>query len=501
LHLLANLSMYTFCKFSKYKQSIYLYMKRNLPTFLSKSFSKRSELPAGSIFVDAVSKRFRKHTVAKRSYTTVKSTLLSRVFSKKFPKNNFITALDNLTLNLSPGSAVGIIGRNGSGKSTLLKLIAGIYRPTTGNINVEGRVSALIELGAGFHPDFTGRENVYLGGVMYGLTRQEIDNLFDDIVNYAGLEDFIDDPVRTYSSGMYMRLGFSLAVHTDPDILLVDEVLAVGDANFVHRCHETISELKRKGKTLVLVTHDLDSVARWCEEAIWLDHGRVAARGEPRVVIDSYLAAVNEQEESQLASENKALTKKIDETELNLNQTENQTRWGNEDVVVNDVKMLGKDGVEKWLFASDESITIEVNYQINAKINDLVFGIGILRADGLCVHGTNTDIDDVLVPIPDFNVLSIETYKTGGRERFLNPLFGTYRFYIEKSGLLDGSYFLDIAAHKSDGTPYDYHHRKHKFSIRNPLRYHGIYNPRHEWEFNPEYKVAQIAKGADAVND
>src|SRR5438552_15469484 len=198
-----------------------------------------------------------------------------------------------------------MVDRNGSGKSTMLKLIAGIGKPTSGSIRVEGRVSALIELGAGFHPEISGRENVYINGMMLGLSKREITERFDDIVRFAELEDFIDAPVKTYSSGMYMRLGFAVAIHVDPDVLLVDEVLAVGDEGFTHKCLDKFSEFRRRGRTILLVTHALNLVERFCDEAIWLDAGVARAHGDPKRVVDAYLTAV-EQGEEQLMAETTA---------------------------------------------------------------------------------------------------------------------------------------------------------------------------------------------------
>lgn len=433
---------------------------------------------AGTISLRHVSKRFRKHTITKKSYSTVKTSVLSRLFSKKYPSANFIQALDDVSLEIPSGYSVGVIGRNGSGKSTLLKLVSGIYRPDKGRVSANGRISALIELGAGFHPDFTGRENVYLGGIMYGLTRKEIDARFDDIVRYAELEDFIDDPVRTYSSGMYMRLGFSLAVHTDPDILLIDEVLAVGDAGFIHRCHETISKFRRQGKTMLFVTHDLESVARWCDEAIWLEKGVIRTRGEPKRVIDEYLKEIEEAEELSLASKNVEAQLGGVEAYDHTGSSES-TRWGSLDVEITHVRMLDEKGEEKWLFHSEDSVTVEVDYLIHKITEELVFGVGILRADGLLVHGTNTDIEQIDVPMPayDANVL---------------PLAGTYRFRIQRLGLLEDSYFLDVAAHRCDGLPYDYHHLRYKFSVRNPFGQQGVYLPEHRWEIEPHYDVRKV---------
>jgi ABC-type polysaccharide/polyol phosphate transport system ATPase subunit len=442
-----------------------------------------NELPAGTVLIDSVSKRFRKHTLAKKGYSTVKTSFLTRMFLRRFPKDNYIAALQNVSVHVRPGHSLGLIGSNGSGKSTLLKLISGIYRPDSGRVTVQGRISALIELGAGFHPDFTGRENVYLGGVMYGLSRKQIDERFEDIVRYAELEDFIDDPVRTYSSGMYMRLGFSLAVHTEPDILIIDEVLAVGDAAFVHRCHETISEFKRQGKTLIFVTHDLDSVARWCDEAIWLDKGIVQVQGAPRWVIDSYLEKVSAGEEKKLAQSNfedgEAGGFEDDGTggaDSDAPGHPAAKRWGNRDVEITAVRLRDTAGERKWLFTDEDPLTVEVDYLIRRPIEDLVFGIGILRADGLVVHGTNTDIDNITVPLPAGAV-------EGCR--------GTYVYAIDRLSLIEDSYYIDVAAHSNDGQPYDYHHLRYRFSVRTAHRQQGVYNPKHEWSFRIDYDEAE----------
>lgn len=442
----------------------------------------------GSVLISGVSKRFRKHTIVK-GYSTVKSSLLKKLWQRSSGRDGWFNALYPLSVQVPAGCSLGVIGRNGSGKSTLLKLIAGIYRPDSGKVAVNGRISALIELGAGFHPDFTGRENVYLGGVMFGLTKKEIDQRFDAIVEFSELGDFIDDPVRTYSSGMYTRLGFSLAVHTDPDVLLVDEVLAVGDAAFISRCHDTISELKRKGKTLVFVTHDLNSVVRWCDEAIWLDKGRVVKRGEPKWVIDSYIQEVEESEQRHLSEANRLTleeeasvstdagaageTSAAEQAGAEPRGEKEVHRWGNRDVEITDVRMLAQDGAERWLFQSEESAVVEVDFSINSPVEELVFGIGIIRADGLGVHGTNTELEDIEVPLPD--------------EGAVYPINGRYRYIIDRLGLVEDSYYLDVAAHKSDGFPFDYHHLLHKFSVRSQLRQQGVLNPPHRWEIETEY--------------
>ena len=247
-----------------------------------------------AIRIEGVSKRFKKVTL-RTGYTTLK-TSLTHLFTGDSVPVQYVEALRDVSLTVPRGATVGIVGRNGSGKSTLVRIIAGIYTPDIGRVSAEGRVSALIELGAGFHPEFTGRENVYINGIILGLSKKEIGRRFDEIVHFAGLEEFIDSPVRTYSSGMYMRLGFSVAVHVDPDILLVDEVLAVGDEAFVRKCLEKMDEFKRQGKTIVVAGHDLLLVERWCDAAILLEGGRVTAHGCPPEVIAAYRGAIAEQE-------------------------------------------------------------------------------------------------------------------------------------------------------------------------------------------------------------
>ena len=205
-------------------------------------------------------------------------------------------ALRDVTLDISRGSVHGLMGHNGSGKSTLLKIVSGIYRPTEGAVTVHGRLAALIELGAGFHPDMTGRENIRLNGSIMGLSRQEVADSMDTIIDFSGLREFIDDPVKHYSSGMTVRLGFSVAVHLDPEVLLVDEVLAVGDEEFQRKCFDHLSYLRKRGTTIIVVSHALGQLESLCDEVTWLDHGILQQTGRPSKVVASYLAQVNEQE-------------------------------------------------------------------------------------------------------------------------------------------------------------------------------------------------------------
>src|SRR6187399_2215106 len=252
-----------------------------------------------AIELDHVTKIYRRYSG--RQFATLKSALLQRSLVRDLRPSETFTALADVSFAVPKGSTFAVIGRNGSGKSTALKLVAGITKPTSGSVRVDGRISALIELGAGFHPEISGRENVFINGIMLGLTKREIQRRFDEIVEFAELTEFIDAPVKTYSSGMYMRLGFAVAIHVDPDVLLVDEVLAVGDEGFTHKCLDKFAEFKRRGKTILLVTHSLGLVERFCDEALWMNAGRKRASGDPKRVVGAYIAKVEHTEERQLA--------------------------------------------------------------------------------------------------------------------------------------------------------------------------------------------------------
>src|SRR5688572_6176786 len=249
-----------------------------------------------AIDVTNASKVYRRYS-RRHQFSTLKSALLSRSLIRDLRPDETFLAIQDVSFTLPRGRTLGVIGRNGSGKSTMLKLVAGITKPTQGTVTVNGRISALIELGAGFHPEISGRENVFINGIMLGLTKREVARRFDEIVEFAELRDFIDAPVKTYSSGMYMRLGFAVAIHVDPDVLLVDEVLAVGDEGFTHKCLDKFAEFKRRGKTILLVTHALAMVERFCDEALWLDHGENKGMGDPKRIVGAYVTAVEVSEE------------------------------------------------------------------------------------------------------------------------------------------------------------------------------------------------------------
>ena len=426
-----------------------------------------------AIQIHEVRKVYRRFS-RRRKFATLKSALLSRKLLRNLRVNEGFEALKDVSFNVETGRAVGIIGRNGSGKSTLLKLIAGIGKPTMGKVRVNGRISALIELGAGFHPEISGRENIFINGMMLGLSRREVASQFDAIVAFAELEDFIDAPVKTYSSGMYMRLGFSVAIHVDPDILLVDEVLAVGDEAFTHKCLDKFSEFRRRGKTIVLVTHSLDLIERLCDEAIWLDQGLVKAQGDPRRVVDAYRLDVARVEDQQLIATKKSpLTVTDDTPEDDVeHETEDEAgpgRWGSREVEILDVQLLGCDGQIQKTFETGDQMEIRLRVRPSYPITDFAFGIGIFNTEGVSFYGTNTQIEGVKLG---------ELYSEADVSFIINSL-----------DLVAGTYMLDVAVHRQNGAPYDYHHHLHTWRVTSQVNDVGIFRPRHRWSFSGGVKI------------
>lgn len=360
------------------------------------------------------------------------------------------------------GEAFGVIGRNGSGKSTLLKIISGILKPTSGYVSVNGRIAALIELGAGFHPEITGRENIYINGIMLGLTRREIDARFDRIVEFAGIGNFLDQPVKTYSSGMYVRLGFGVAVHVDPEILLIDEVLSVGDEEFSAKCVAKIQEMKYRGVTLVFVTHQLDQVRVLCDRAVWLDHGEPQSIGDPVRVVDAYLQAVSGTSGAPVVSAPRAAEEDVPPaTDNDLIEEE---RWGSGEVILKRVALVDPQGHELVALGAGTAVALEMDVEVRVAQDDFVFGVGIYHADGTCVYGTNTDIEGLL---PD-------RIETNGRVRFVMPSLD----------LVAGSYRVDAAIHTRNGRAFDYRRNVLRFVVGARVHDIGVYRPKHDWRFD-----------------
>jgi ABC-type polysaccharide/polyol phosphate transport system ATPase subunit len=416
-----------------------------------------------------------------RQFATLKSALLQRSILRELRPSETFPALTDVSFAVPKGSTFGVVGRNGSGKSTALKLVAGITKPTSGTVTVDGRISALIELGAGFHPEISGRENVFINGIMLGLSRQQVARRFDEIVDFAELREFIDAPVKTYSSGMYMRLGFAVAIHVDPDVLLVDEVLAVGDEGFTHKCLDKFGEFRRRGKTILLVTHSLGLVERFCDEALWLNQGEVSAEGDPMRVVGAYLMEVEKTEEAQLVAANARAVESVSdarpsdaphqvssadgELELQNMFEAGAGRWGSREIEITDVTLVDKHGEPSFSFHSGDPLAIRLKIRANQTVSDFVFGFGLFNADGVCCYGTNTYIEQM-----DPEQLS------GEGEAVLS---------LDRLDLVEGSYKIDVAVHKKDGAPYDYHRLLYTFRVNSRTHDVGIYRPQHRWTFGP----------------
>jgi ABC-type polysaccharide/polyol phosphate transport system ATPase subunit len=428
---------------------------------------------APAIVARDVAKLYRRYA-HRNQFRTLKSALLTgSVLSDLRPEETF-TALEGVSFEVPRGATFGVIGENGSGKSTLLKLVAGITRPTRGSLSVDGRVSALIELGAGFHPEISGRENVSINGIMLGLTRREVERRFDAIVDFAELREFIDAPVKTYSSGMYMRLGFAVAIHVDPEVLLIDEVLAVGDEAFTRKCLDKIAEFHRRGKTILFVTHSLGLVEKMCDDVLWLRHGRTADRGDPKRVVDAYLTYVAAGEEALLQAQpatTAALATTPDEPAPQAAPGEpapatgyRPGRWGGREIEIRAVRLLDARGRERRVFVPGETVTLALSVRAREPVTDFVFGVGLYSADGSCVYGTNTDIEGF-----------VPRRAEGEAE---------VRLALEGLSLVEGTYLLDLAAHRRDGTPYDYLRGLHSFRVKSRVKDVGLYRPLHRWSFS-----------------
>lgn len=406
-------------------------------------------------------------------FRTLKSALLTGSLLADLTPDQTFTALGGVSFEVKKGSTYGVIGENGSGKSTLLKLLAGITKPTRGTLTVEGRISALIELGAGFHPEISGRENVFINGIMLGLSRREIEERFSEIVAFAELERFIDAPVKTYSSGMYARLGFAVAIHVDPEVLLIDEVLAVGDEAFTRKCLDKIGEFRRRGKTIVIVSHSLGLMERMCDEVLWLRQGLKADEGDPKRVVDAYLIYVAGGEEALLKSRereaNEANTEATAPEEPGAPDTPGgslyrEGRWGSREVEITSVRLLDTRGRERHVFVPGETVTLALAVRAPEPVTDFVFGLGLFTADGISVYGTNTHLEE-------------HTPKQIAGE-------GEVRIVLEDLRLVEGTYLVDVAAHRRDGTPYDYHRGVVSFRMKSHLKDVGVYRPLHHFEFS-----------------
>lgn len=413
--------------------------------------------PGNAIEVKNVKKKF-------KVYFDKGSQLKERILFRNRNRYEERWVLDGVSFEVKQGEAIGLIGHNGCGKSTTLKLLTRIMYPDSGNIELKGRVSSLIELGAGFHPDMSGRENIYTNASIFGLTKKEIDERLDDIIEFSEMEPFLDNPVRTYSSGMYMRLAFSVAINVNADILLIDEILAVGDVNFQAKCFNKLREIKAQGTTIVIVSHSMGQIEQICDRSIWIHEGKIKAEGSPREIDKDYLDFMGQKrqkiaEQSQKKDEAKTMVPEEIETRA---EAEEKKRWGNGRARFREVCMSGKQSDRQRVFATEESVKIRMNYKVKQKVQDAVFGIGIFRDDGVQCYGTNT---------------RIEQFK-----RFDLEKDGEVVVNIEKLSLLPGKYTLDVAIESDMATPVDYFRQAYSFEVYSSLTDVGVFRMEHRWE-------------------
>lgn len=409
-----------------------------------------------AVSVENVSKKFR---LPEQKYPTLRETLLSVIAGRHWRPKVF-WALEDVSFTVEKGEIFGIIGENGAGKTTLLKLILGLTPPTKGKITVNGSVTAMLELGAGFHLDLTGRENIYLQGAILGLTKKEINRKIEQIIEFAELEKFIDVPVKHYSSGMFLRLGFAIAIHTEPDILLVDEVLAVGDSAFQLKCLDKIQKFRKQNKTIVLVSHDLGMVERMCDRVILLEKGKIKQEGKAREVVKSYY--------EKIIGKKLELIKKYGEVETQVIPTKRKGfRIGTGEIKLTKVRVLNKEGNEQYFFKTGDTMIIEIDYEAYRPIDNPCFGIGIATEEWIYVHGTNTLIKHI----------QTGTIKGKGRIRITYP----------ELNVLSGKYLITVGVFRDphcEETAYDYHAGMYSIYVSaGEKEDEGLFYLPQSWEF------------------
>jgi ABC-type polysaccharide/polyol phosphate transport system ATPase subunit len=390
-----------------------------------------------AVRVDQVSKQY-------RMYHERNNTLKAAVLRGRRARYDKFWALRDVSFEVQKGETFALVGENGSGKSTLLKCIARILSPDEGSIQTHGRISALLELGAGFHQELSGRDNVYLNGSILGLSKKQVTDRFDDIVEFAGLERFIDNPVKNYSSGMYVRLGFAIAIHVQPEILLVDEVLAVGDADFQLKCMEKVDELKAQGRTIVIVTHALGSIRNLCDRAALLEHGELKSVGTAPEVIDEYMGDV--------------FTDRRPDGDTG-------TRWGSGEVKVEEVEILDAAGAPAKRIRTGDTVVFRIHWRAFEPIQRPVFGFSIHRIDGVDVTGP-TARDPACVP---------DTLQGSG----------LMDLRVERLLLVPGTYDLSAAVTNfSLSHAYDHRHRTFRFDVEagDPYEDFGVVSLGGRWD-------------------
>lgn len=378
------------------------------------------------------------------------------------------SVLNNISFNIKKGESVGLIGRNGCGKSTMLKMLTRIYYPNKGKITVKGRVSSLIELGAGFHPDMSGRENIYINASIFGLSRKEIDKRVESIIDFSEIRDFIDNPVRTYSSGMYMRLAFAVAISVDADILLIDEILAVGDANFQAKCFNKLKELKKSGITIVLVTHSMQSILDFCDRCIWIEKGSVKGDGKTIPITNKYITYMSDEailkslDAADRASIKYETTRRELEEKRKKGLDSSQDHYGIGGTVFKDVYILNKNKEKTQKVHTDDLIDVVMEYENKEEAKELMFVIGFVTLDKkTVVYSTSTNLKK------DF----VAKHKTG-----------KVKFHAESLPLQKGTYYLSVAIYSADrAIPLDIYKYYTKLDIISKDESSGYISIDHSW--------------------
>ena len=392
-------------------------------------------------------------TKSVKVYLDKGAQLKERLLFRKRSRYEERKVLRGISFDVKKGEAIGLIGHNGCGKSTTLKLLTRIMYPDEGTIKLKGRVSSLIELGAGFHPDMSGRENIYTNAAIFGLTKKEIDARIKDIVDFSELAEFIDNPVRTYSSGMYMRLAFSVAINVDADVLLIDEILAVGDANFQTKCFNKLKEIKAQGTTIVIVSHALGQIEQICDRAIWIHEGLIKAEGPPKEIDLEYLDYMSRKMQEKNKSES--------DTE-EVSEEETGKRWGSGEVRIKKVRSFAADGSEQKTFRTGEDIRLSIDYTVKKPVKDAVFGFGVFDMNGIQCYGTNTRIDKQ----PDITISEN----------------GTAEILMKNVELLAGEYNIDIAIEQGEGIPIDYFRQAYRIQMISAMGDVGVSRIEHTWK-------------------
>jgi lipopolysaccharide transport system ATP-binding protein len=421
-----------------------------------------------AIVVDGISKRFRRYHKDRPS--TLQEAVLRGL--RRLAPAEELYALRDLSFTVAPGEMIGVIGRNGAGKSTLLRLLGGVGRPDSGRIQVNGRIGALLDLGAGFHPDLTGRENVYISGVISGLTRRQVTERFDSIVAFSELEDFIDSPLRTYSSGMQMRLAFAVAIHIEADVLLIDEVLAVGDAGFQRKCLERIRQFTEEGRTGILVSHDLTTVAELCDQVLWLQKGQCMVQGPAGMIIEQYLTQVrNVTLQLTPASHPILYTSNGTKLEANVN------RFGSFEVEIRDVCFRNARGIPVKQINSGDALQVEITYTTPRLTASPIFDISIVNQDKVTCFKTDTATAGVTLPPVDGT--------------------GSLLLHIERLDLAAGDYHVNIGAYEHEWAyAYDYQRHPSTLTIVAPVAgtNSGILSVPSYWQVKEQWPSLQTVE-------